>query len=454
MPSLQLLIIDDEPAIRQILSKVATDAGHTVTLAADGEEALARLAKGDIDVALCDIRMPDLSGIEVVENARRQGIDTHFLMMTAYASVNTAIEAMRAGAYDYMIKPLRNEDFLNRLEQLGDVIHLKSENKVLRELIKHQNSESWVMNSPEMQVIERLVLKVAQTSSTVLITGPSGSGKSVIAELVHQNSLRIDRPFIPVNCGAIPENLLESEFFGHTKGAFTGANKAKRGFFVEADQGTIFLDEIGELPLNLQVKLLHVIEDQNVRAIGSEQPRKIDVRIIAATNKNLDKMVQEGDFREDLYFRLNVFQIPLPALQQRKEDLPELIRHFIHKESQKMGLNGPIEIQPAAMQSLLTYNWPGNVRELQNVVARSLILSENGTIDVMDLPQNIRSSEYTDDSEAASCQDNLKRQLRNYELAIIKAAIDEANGDRKLAAERLGIGVSSLYRKLDNTVAR
>jgi len=454
MPSLQLLIIDDEPAIRQILSKVAADAGHTVTVAADGEEALTRLAKGDIDVALCDIRMPDLSGIEVVEKARRQGIDTQFLMMTAYASVNTAIEAMRAGAYDYMIKPLRNEDFLNRLEQIGDVIHLKSENKVLRELIKNQNSESWVMNSPEMQVVERLVLKVAQTSSTVLITGPSGSGKSVIAELIHQNSLRNDRPFIPVNCGAIPENLLESEFFGHTKGAFTGANKAKRGFFVEADQGTIFLDEIGELPLNLQVKLLHVIEAQNVRAIGSEQPRKIDVRIVAATNKNLDKMVQEGDFREDLYFRLNVFQIPLPSLQQRKEDLPELIRHFIHKESLKMGLNGSVEIQPAAMQSLLTYNWPGNVRELQNVVARSLILSENGIIEVSDLPQNTRSSEYIDDSEAASCQDNLKRQLRNFELAIIKAAIDEANGDRKLAADRLGIGVSSLYRKLDSSAER
>ncbi|MDH3762584.1 MAG: sigma-54 dependent transcriptional regulator [Gammaproteobacteria bacterium] len=452
MSSLQLLIIDDEPAIRQILSKVAADAGHSVSIAANGDEALTRLAKGDIDVAVCDIRMPDLSGIEVVENARQQGIETLFLMMTAFASVNTAIEAMRAGAYDYMIKPLRNEDFLNRLEQLADVINLKSENKVLRELIKNQSNETWVMTSPVMQVVERLVVKVAQTSSTVLITGPSGSGKSVIAELIHQNSLRKDRPFIPVNCGAIPENLLESEFFGHTKGAFTGANKAKRGFFVEADQGTIFLDEIGELPLNLQVKLLHVIEDQNVRAIGSEQARKIDVRIIAATNKNLDKMVQDGSFREDLYFRLNVFQIPLPSLQQRKEDLPELIRHFIQKESRKMGISESIEVRPAAMQSLLTYGWPGNVRELQNVLARSLILSENGVIDVSDLPQNIRSSEYLSEQPSSGGQDSLKRQLRNYEQAIIKAAIEEANGDRKVAADRLGIGVSSLYRKLDASI--
>ncbi len=452
MPSLQLLIIDDEPAIRQILSKVATDSGHSVTIAANGEEALVRLAKGDIDVALCDIRMPDISGIEVVEKARKQGIDTLFLMMTAYASVNNAIDAMRAGAYDYMIKPLRNEDFLNRLDRLADVINLKSENKVLRELIKNQSSETWVMNSPVMKTVEHLVLKVAQTTSTILITGPSGSGKSVIAELIHQNSLRNDHPFIPVNCGAIPENLLESEFFGHTKGAFTGASKAKRGFFVEADQGTIFLDEIGELPLNLQVKLLHVIEAQNVRAIGSEQPRKIDVRIIAATNQDLERMVQEGSFREDLYFRLNVFQIPLPSLQQRKEDLPDLIKTFIHKESQKMGLPEPVEIRPAAMQSLLAYNWPGNVRELQNVVARSLILSENGTIDVSDLPHNIRASEYVAGEESTGCEDSLKRQLRNYEQAIIKAAIDAAKGDRKIAADRLGIGVSSLYRKLDTPI--
>jgi two-component system response regulator AtoC len=413
---------------------------------------LERLAKGDIDVALCDIRMPEISGIEVVEKARQQGIDTLFLMMTAYASVDTAIDAMRAGAYDYMIKPLRNEDFLNRLEQLANVIHLKSENKVLRDLIKNQSNDTWVMSSPVMQVVERLVRKVAQTNSTVLITGPSGSGKSVIAELIHQNSLRNERPFIPVNCGAIPENLLESEFFGHTKGAFTGASKAKRGLFVEADQGTIFLDEIGELPLNLQVKLLHVIEDQNVRAIGSEQPRKIDVRIIAATNQDLERMVQDGSFREDLYFRLNVFQIPLPSLQQRREDLPELIRTFIHKESQSMGLPEPIEIRPAAMQCLLTYSWPGNVRELQNVVARSLILSENGTIDISDLPQNIRSTEFEVDDTSTGCQNSLKNQLRNYEQAIIKAAIDEANGDRKVAADRLGIGVSSLYRKLDTTI--
>ena len=452
MSSLQVLIIDDEPAIRQILSKVAGDAGHSVTTAANGEEALTRLGKGDIDVALCDIRMPDIAGAEVVGKARNQGIDTIFLMMTAYASVDTAIETMRAGAYDYMMKPLRNADLLNRLEQLADVIHLQSENRALRELVKSQRCETWIMESPAMQVVERLMIKVAPTDSTVLITGPSGSGKGVIAQIIHQSSRRNNHSFISVNCGAIPENLLESEFFGHTKGAFTGASKAKRGLFVEADQGTIFLDEIGELPLNLQVKLLHVIEDQNVRALGSEQARKINVRIIAATNKDLAQMVETGQFRKDLYFRLNVFQIPLPALEQRTEDLPPLIRHFIYRESLKMGLTDSIEIQPEALQTLLAYNWPGNVRELQNVIARSLILAENGCIDVTDLPHGIRSTYLDPVNEMVNEQDNLKQQLRNYEQAIIRSAIDKADGDRKLAADRLGIGVSSLYRKLDQKI--
>ena len=449
MRSLQILIIDDEPAIRQILSRTAASAGHSVATAANGEEALNRLAKGDIDVAICDIRMPDITGIEVVDKAHEQGIETIFLMMTAFASVNTAIDAMRAGAYDYMLKPLRNEEFLNRLERLSDVILLKTEKKVLREQVMTQNSDVCPLISPAMQQIERLILKVSPTDSTVLITGPSGSGKGVIAQSIHQNSQRRDRSFISVNCGAIPENLLESEFFGHTKGAFTGASKVKRGLFLEADQGTIFLDEIGELPLNLQVKLLHVIEDQTVRALGSEQPRKINVRIVAATNKDLKEMVEEGSFREDLYFRLNVFHIPLPPLEQRKEDLPELIKHFIRKECQKIGISDSIVIQPEALQSLLAYNWPGNIRELQNIIARSIILSENGAIEVADLPPYIGLPQFSIRSNGDTSDSSLKQQLKNYELAIIKSAIEDANGDRKLAAKQLGIGISSLYRKLD-----
>ncbi|MBT3205068.1 MAG: sigma-54-dependent Fis family transcriptional regulator [Gammaproteobacteria bacterium] len=450
MRSLQVLIIDDEPAIRQILSNTASKAGHSVLMAANGLEALSILSKGDIDVALCDIRMPDFSGIEVVEKARKQGIETIFLMMTAFASVNTAIDAMRAGAYDYMLKPLRNEDVINRLEHLADVIHLRSENEVLRELVRGQDDSICQMISPAMKEVERLIMKVAPTDSTVLITGPSGAGKGIISRSIHQNSQRSEQSFIPVNCGAIPENLLESEFFGHTKGAFTGANKAKRGLFAEADQGTIFLDEIGELPLNLQVKLLHVIEDQTVRALGSEQSRKINVRIVAATNQDLADMVKQGTFREDLYFRLNVFHIPLHPLAERKEDIPELIKHFINRESVKMGLNSAIDIHPAAMQSLLSYKWPGNVRELQNAIARALILAESDCIEASDLPQNINALDIPTFPTPSGSMATLKQQLHSYEIAVIKKAIKEARGDRKLAANQLGIGVSSLYRKLED----
>ena len=305
------------------------------------------------------------------------------------------------------------------------------------------------MVSPVMKQVDRLVTKVAPTDSTVLITGSSGSGKGVIALSIHKKSSRANNSFIPVNCGAIPESLLESEFFGHTKGAFTGAVKAKRGLFAEADQGTIFLDEIGELPLNLQVKLLHVIEDQEVRSLGSEQARKINVRIIAATNRDLQQMVADGTFREDLYFRLNVFHVPLPPLSQRIEDVPALLDYFIAKESKKMGLEGDIELSPEAKAHLLSYAWPGNVRELQNVVARSLILCENGRIELTDLPQNISDIKDNIMGYPGLVKGSLKQQLQAYELEVIKKAIEAAEGDRKLAASQLGIGISSLYRKLE-----
>ena len=453
MPSLQILVVDDEPALRQILSKTVSRAGHSVSVAANGHDALQRLSKGDIDVAICDIRMPDISGIEVVEKAHAAGIETMFLMMTAFASVDTAIEAMRAGAYDYMLKPLRNEDVINRLEHLADVIHLRSENEALREIVLGQEKQACQMVSPSMRQVDRLISKVAPTDSTVLVTGSSGAGKGVVALSIHQQSLRANKSFISVNCGAIPENLLESEFFGHTKGAFTGAVKAKRGLFAEADQGTIFLDEIGELPLNLQVKLLHVIEDQQVRALGSEQSRKVNVRIIAATNRDLLQMVKDGSFREDLYFRLNVFHVPLPSLQERQEDIPALLEYFIQKEAVKMGVDTDIQFSPEARAHLLNYSWPGNVRELQNVVARSLILCENGRVELSDLPQNISLLEGVSKDGLETVQGTLKEILQAFEVKVIKKAIEDADGDRKVAASQLGIGISSLYRKLEGDVS-
>lgn len=446
MRYLNVLIVDDEPALRQILGNVVSKAGHQVQLAENGTQALELLGKGGVDVALCDIRMPDMTGIDVVSKAREAGIETAFLVMTAFASVNTAIEAMRCGAYDYMIKPLRNEDLLNRLTQLADIIGLRSENQTLRRLVMGFEGQQCMMQSPAMQQIERLIGKVAVTDSTVLITGESGTGKGVTARSIHQNSQRSDGAFIPVNCGAIPENLIESELFGHVKGAFTGASKAKKGLFQEADQGTIFLDEIGELPLNLQVKLLHVLEARTVRPVGSEKTVAIDVRIVAATNRNLPEMVEAGSFREDLYFRLNIFNIELPPLRDRKEDIDGLLDFFVVKESKKMGLASEFEIDAEARQLLKTYNFQGNIRELENVIARALILAEDGVIQSIDLPQQILQTQ----RGVVPIGSTLREQVRQFEIGVINQAVIHFDGDRRAAAKQLGLGLSSLYRKLED----
>jgi len=452
--SLQILVIDDEPAIRQILTASLARAGHAVETASSGREALMRLTKGDVEVALCDINMPDLTGIEVVREARAAGIDTTFLMMTAFSSVDTAIEAMKAGAFDYMIKPLRTEELTQRLIQVSDLRGLRGENEALRKLVGVSRSEDrCVAPSKAMRNLDRLIAKVAPTDSTVLITGESGTGKGVVARSIHQASLRASEPFIPVNCGAIPENLLESEFFGHTKGAFTGADKARKGLFLEADKGTIFLDEIGELPLALQVKLLHVLEAKEIRPLGSEQVRKINVRIVAATNRDLRAMASDGRFREDLYFRLSGFHVTVPPLRERREDIPVLIRYLLDRGAQRFGVSGKLFVEPEAEEILVAYDWPGNVRELENVLQRATILAEDGRITVGDLPPQITPVMPVAAAGAGGTvmpgAGPLREQLREFEHAIIMRAIDECSGDRRAAAQRLQIGLSSLYRKLE-----
>jgi len=448
MTSLQVLVVDDEPAIRQILAASLGRAGYAVDLAGSGHEALRRLAKGDVDVALCDINMPDQTGIAVVRQARAAGSDTTFIMMTAYSSLDTAIEAMKAGAFDYMIKPLRSEEVLQRLLQVADLRGLRAENRVLRSLVVGTGEDRCQFTSPQMRNVERLVSKVAPTDSTVLISGESGTGKGVIARLVHQQSPRAGQPFIPVNCGAIPENLLESEFFGHTKGAFTGADKARKGLFLEADLGTIFLDEIGELPLALQVKLLHVIESKEVRPLGSEQVRKVNVRIVAATNRDLREAATAGLFREDLYFRLSAFHIHVPPLRERKQDIPGLLRFLLGRSSRRFALPATLTLDPDAEEILIGYDWPGNVREMENVIDRAAILADEGRITVADLSPQLTAAP----GGAASGVPgggSLREQVRRFEQSLILRAIEEAGGDRRNAAQRLGIGLSSLYRKLE-----
>lgn len=455
MTSLQLLVVEDEPAIRQVVSSLLRKAGYTVDQAGDGETAMERLSKGDVDIALCDIKLPGLSGIELLRQARTANIDTAFIMMTAFASVDTAIEAIKAGAADYMIKPLNNDELLHRLTKVGDLRGLRAENRVLRRLVLGVNQEVFGFNSPAMREMEHMAAKVARTNSTVLITGESGTGKGVVARLIHQQSSRADGPFIPVNCGAIPENLVESEFFGHTRGAFTGADKVRKGLFLEADGGTIFLDEIGELPLALQVKLLHVIEQREVRPVGGEQTRTVDVRIIAATNRDLGEMVAQGTFREDLYFRLSVFHIHVPPLRERRQDLPALIEFLLKRNRRRMDSNGEtVSLDKGVEELLVNYDWPGNVRELENVIDRALILADGNLITIADLPPvitNISQPSYHDDGIQFS--GTLREQMKKYEAAVILRTIEEAAGDRRAAAQKLNIGLSSLYRKLEELEA-
>lgn len=449
MTALHVLVIDDEPALRQILTAAVKKAGYSVDQAGTAREASSRLVRGDVDVALCDIKLTDGNGIDLLRDAKAAGIDTTFVMVTAFGSMETAVEALRAGAFDYVVKPVSNEELLHRLSKIAAMRGLREENNALRKVVSDSMHKLYSFASPAMLEVERLVSKVATTDSTVLITGESGTGKGVIARRIHDLSARGTGSLVTVNCSAIPESLMESEFFGHTKGAFTGADRARKGLFLEADGGTLFLDEIGELPLPMQTKLLHVIEDKTVRAVGGEQMRRVDVRIIVATNRDLQEMVRQGRFREDLFFRLSMFHIPMPPLRERRGDMPGLIRHLL-RESKFSGI-GAADIDPLAEEALISYRWPGNVRELDNVINRAHILAEDHVIRLADLPQDITHAiaSRIAGTTIAREEECLRDQVRRFEADIIARAIVDAGGDRRLASQKLGIGLSSLYRKLD-----
>lgn len=453
MLELQVLVVDDEPAIRQVLSASIAKAGHTVDTAASAAEALARMETVPYDVVLSDVFMPITDGIELLKQARARGHAATFIMVTAFASVDSAIDAIRAGAWDYITKPVRHEEILHRLVQIGALRGLREDNRALRSLVLGTGDKLFAFKAPSMQAVERLVTRVAPTDSTVLVTGESGTGKGVVARRVHEISSRRDGPFVSVNCAAIPENLLESEFFGHTKGAFTSADRARKGLFLQADRGTIFLDEIGELPLALQTKLLHVLEAKEVRPLGSEQGRKVDVRIIAATNRELPAMVAQGRFREDLFFRLSVFQILMPPLRERRADIPGLVQHLLAQRGLPSGATEAMSIEPEAEELLLSFAWPGNVRQLENVLHRAAILADGACIRVADLPPEVSrvSLGAAMPAPTDSGEGNLRERVRRFELGLIRRAIDDAGGDRRVAAQRLGIGLSSLYRKLEES---
>ncbi len=441
-----ILVVDDEPEMRALLRDVLQERGHHVTLAENGREALKRLGEGDYGVVLSDLRMRGMEGIELLTEIKRGYPDTNVILMTAFGSVETAVEAMKEGAYDYLVKPVKTEELIRVTERAVREAALRREvNRLRREVHKEYSFHQILGKSKAMHEVFELIRRVADSPTNVLITGESGTGKELVAKAIHYNSDRREGPFVPINCAAIPETLLESELFGHMKGAFTDAKADKRGLFEEAQKGTLLLDEISELPLMLQAKLLRVIQEREVRRVGSTRAAPVDVRIFAATNLMLTEEVKAKRFREDLFYRLNVIEIRLPPLRERKEDIPLLVEAFLRKcaEASHKEVRGMTE---SALAMLIDYPWPGNVRELENVIERAVTLARGEKIVPEDLPPAILGArgERRVIDEAAERALPLQAIEREYILRIL----EKTGGNKYQAAQMLGIDRKTLYRKL------
>jgi two-component system response regulator AtoC len=430
---------------------ILEDEGYHVITASDGKEGLDRALKEQPDLILCDIRMPRMDGLEFLEQYRKKNGEALVITITAYGSTELAVEAMKKGAYDYLPKPFTTAEVVLTLRKAEEREKLRREVTRLRKRVKaDQRYPEIVAKSAGMREAVELATKVAQHPSTVLITGESGTGKELIARLIHGASPRANRPFVPINCGAIPENLLESELFGHVKGAFTGAHVDRAGLFEEADGGSLFLDEIGELPSQLQVKLLRALQEGEIRRVGDSAARKVDVRLVAATARDLEQEVREGNFRSDLYYRINVVRIHLPPLRQRTEDIPPLTRHFIEKFAKQLAI-GVGGFEPAAMKLLLVHPWYGNVRQLENVVERAMVLAEGPTVKPEDLPDFIRHPETSVEGPFESLpadELSIKKQTAELERRLIGRALQVTDGNRTKAAELLDLSYRALLYKI------
>jgi len=443
-----ILVIDDEPNLRHMLTAVLEKVGYTVSSAADGVEALSLTETKPFDVILCDLRMPRMDGLAFLKHAATKGLDAAIIMMSAYGTIDTAVEAMKLGAADYISKPFKPDEILLKLAQIEERNRLRQENIRLRDAVQQTFSfQNIVAKSQSMRKIFDTIQKIADYKTTVLITGESGTGKELIARAIHYNGARKDKPIVAVNCGGLPENLLESELFGHVKGAFTDAARDKKGLFQEASGGTLFLDEIAELPLSLQVKLLRVVQDEMVRPVGSTQSVKVDVRIIAATAQDLAEAVKQGTFRDDLFYRINVLSIQVPPLRDRKEDIPLLVNHFTEKFKKR--LNKEIKgVRPEALQALMDYPWPGSVRELENVIERTMVLTERIEIHLNELPEEIRSSPAATRDLWPTNSISLKANTMALEKKLIQRALKETNNNRTHAAKLLEISHPTLLSKM------
>jgi two-component system response regulator AtoC len=443
----KLLVIDDEPGLRQSLHLILTDEGHEVSAAGDGAAGLARALAGTFDAILCDVRMPAMDGLEFLRAYRAAGGSALVIMMSAYGSEDAAVEAMKQGAYDYIPKPFRADEVVLVLRKAAERERLRGEVESLRSALgAAAASEDIVAESEAMRSALDVIAKVAPHRTTVLITGPSGTGKEVLARELHRQSPRAGAPFVAVNCAAIPDALLESELFGHVRGAFTGAVGDHAGLFDQAAGGTIFLDEIGEVPTALQAKLLRVLQDGEIRRVGDRAARRVDARVVAATARDLEVEVREGRFREDLYYRLNVVSVRLPPLAERPEDLPPLIRHLMTRHARRLGRAEPA-LAPEAARVLLDYAWPGNVRELENALERAMVLARGGAIGPEDLPAAVLAGAARG-AGTPGADLTLGHQAAAAEAAAIKAALERVGGNRRQAAQILGISVRTLFYRL------
>jgi DNA-binding NtrC family response regulator len=438
----RILVVDDERDICKAVEFLLSREGYKMAVAGSGEEALKKIETEDFDLVITDLKMEGIDGMQVLERALAISPNLIVVIMTAFASVESAVKAMKKGASDYIVKPFINEDVKMTVKRLLEHKKVLMENLVLRQQLSQQfGCREFVGVSPQIFKVFEVLEKVIPTRSSILILGESGTGKGVIAEIVHCNSQRKDMPFISINCSAIPENLLESELFGYRKGAFTGAASDKKGLITMADQGTLFLDEIGDMPLALQAKLLKVLEAGEVLPLGETKPKFVDVRLIAATNKNIEDQIRKGLFREDLYYRLNVIEVKIPPLRERREDIDVLARHFAEKYGKEANKK-VCEITDDAMEVLHRYNWPGNIRELRNVMERAVVLSGSEKIGLAELPEKIKSQ---DGGGKAS---TLKDRMDYYEEKVIKDALESHDWNKEETAGELGVDLATLYRKI------
>jgi len=442
----RLLVVDDEQSIRRLCMTIGNTLGFACAEAESAEAALALLDREIPDLVLTDLKLPTLSGVELLRQIKILLPRTEVAIMTGHGSIESAVDAMKLGAYDYIEKPFRVEKMRLLLQRMAEKVRLVTENAFLRERVgAEENLDGIIGTSANIQDVLRMISRLKDTRTPVLISGESGTGKELVARAIHFRGTMAQTPFVAVDCGSLVPTLMESELFGYEKGAFTGATKTKSGLFQAANGGTIFLDEIGELPLEMQAKLLRVLQEKEIRPVGSNDQVGVDVRVIAATNRDLEAAYRDGTFRKDLYFRLNVVTVHLPALRDRRSDIPMLVHHFLDRYAP----GGKLQVTSAAMKSLLHYDWPGNVRELENCIARAVTLGDHKIIDVNDLPPAIRTEQLS--AAPASAQDAASLSttaLAEMERMTILRVFEQANGDKALAGKMLGISRATLYRKL------